>query len=175
MPKRCNSNTLVFLALNHRNDPWHVNHVFYTCIVRLSSKRVNYITRYHILGNGHWVTDINSERLFYLYHQKATDILRGLAYIIHVGVFDIIINLNIPFELISGGIGMVEWVRGWRIERIHHKPHNTAVPHPTMHHSEQKCAYFFSTWCIVGYGTGALWDFWDCSNTRRSSSQNYHI
>ena len=29
-----------------------------------------------------------------------------------------------------------------------------------MHHSEQKCAYFCSEWCIVGYGTGTLWDLW---------------
>ena len=29
-----------------------------------------------------------------------------------------------------------------------------------MHHSEQKCAHFCSEWCIVGYGTGALWDLW---------------
>ena len=27
-----------------------------------------------------------------------------------------------------------------------------------MHHSEQKCAYFCSEWCIVGYGTGTLQD-----------------
>ena len=38
-----------------------------------------------------------------------------------------------------------------------HKSHNTPVPYPTMHHSEQKCAHFCSEWCIVGYGTGALW------------------
>ena len=39
-----------------------------------------------------------------------------------------------------------------------HKSHNAPVPYPTMHHSEQKCAHFCSEWCIVGYGTGALWD-----------------
>ena len=42
-------------------------------------------------------------------------------------------------------------------------PHNLPVPYPTMHHSEQKCAHFCSEWCIVGYGTGALWDLWDWS------------
>ena len=41
-----------------------------------------------------------------------------------------------------------------------HKPCNAPVPNPTMHHSEQKCAHFCSEWCIVGYGTGALWDLW---------------
>ena len=41
-----------------------------------------------------------------------------------------------------------------------HKSHNAPVPYPTMHHSEQKCAHFCSEWCIVGYGTGALWDLW---------------
>ena len=34
------------------------------------------------------------------------------------------------------------------------------VPYPTMHNSEQKCVHFCSEWCIVGYGTGALWDSW---------------
>ena len=47
-----------------------------------------------------------------------------------------------------------------------HKSHNVPVPYPTMHHSEQKCAYFCSEWCIVGYQTGALWDLWDSSTTQ---------
>ena len=33
----------------------------------------------------------------------------------------------------------------------------------TMHHSEQKCTHFCSEWCIVEYGTGALWDLRDWS------------
>ena len=41
-----------------------------------------------------------------------------------------------------------------KIDKSHHAP----VPYPTMHHSEQKCAHFCSECCIVGYGTGALWD-----------------
>ena len=28
---------------------------------------------------------------------------------------------------------------------------------------EQKCVYFRSEWCIVGNGSGALWDLWDWS------------
>ena len=48
------------------------------------------------------------------------------------------------------------------IDQIH-KSHNAPVPYPTMHHSEQKCAHFCSEWCIVGYGTGALWDLKDWS------------
>ena len=44
-----------------------------------------------------------------------------------------------------------------------HKSHNAPVPYPTMQHSEQKCAHFCSEWCIVGYGTGALWHLWDWS------------
>ena len=42
------------------------------------------------------------------------------------------------------------------------------APYPTIHHSEQKCAHFCSEWCIVGYGTGALWALCDClfSSTR---------
>ena len=42
------------------------------------------------------------------------------------------------------------------------KSHNAPVPYPTMHHSEQKCAHFCYEWCIVGYETGALWDFLNC-------------
>ena len=44
-----------------------------------------------------------------------------------------------------------------------HISHNAPVPYPTMHYSEHKCAHFCSEWCIVGYGTGALWDMWDWS------------
>ena len=40
----------------------------------------------------------------------------------------------------------------------YHKSYNAPVPYPTMHHSEQKWAHFCSEWCIVGYGTDALWD-----------------
>ena len=43
------------------------------------------------------------------------------------------------------------------------KSHNALVLYPTMHHSEQKCAYFCSEWCIVGYETSALWNLWDWS------------
>ena len=43
------------------------------------------------------------------------------------------------------------------------KSHNAPVPYPTMQHSEQKCAHFCSECCIVGYETGALWDFWNWS------------
>ena len=41
-----------------------------------------------------------------------------------------------------------------------YKSYNAPVAYPTMHHSEQKCSHFCSEWCIVGYGTGALWDLW---------------
>ena len=41
-----------------------------------------------------------------------------------------------------------------------HKSTHASVPYPTLHHSEQKCTHFCSEWCIVGYGTGALWDLW---------------
>ena len=39
------------------------------------------------------------------------------------------------------------------------------LPNPTIHHSGQKCAYLCSEWCIVGCGTGALWD-WSIVCTR---------
>ena len=38
------------------------------------------------------------------------------------------------------------------------KFHNAPVPCPTLLHPEQKYAHFCSEGCIVGYGTGALWD-----------------
>ena len=44
-----------------------------------------------------------------------------------------------------------------------HRSHDALLPYPTTHHSEQKCAHLCSEWCIVGCGTGALWDLWDQS------------
>ena len=41
------------------------------------------------------------------------------------------------------------------------KSHNSPIPYVTMYHSEQRYAHFCSEWCIVVYGTGALWDLWD--------------
>ena len=46
---------------------------------------------------------------------------------------------------------------------IIHKSHNVPVLYHTMHNSEQKYAHFYSKWCIVGCGIGALWDLWGCS------------
>ena len=37
---------------------------------------------------------------------------------------------------------------------------NASAPHPTMLHSEQKCAHFCYECSIIGYGTGAFWDLW---------------
>ena len=48
-----------------------------------------------------------------------------------------------------------------------HNSHNAPVSCATIHHSEQKCAHFFSEWCIAGYGTSVLWDLWDWSIHRR--------
>ena len=44
-----------------------------------------------------------------------------------------------------------------------------------MHHSEQKCAHFCSEWCIVGYGTGALWDFWDWQKSFMSTLSSHAV
>ena len=41
-----------------------------------------------------------------------------------------------------------------------HKSHHAPVSYPANHHSEQKCAHFCPEWCVMGYGTGALWDLW---------------
>ena len=50
---------------------------------------------------------------------------------------------------------------GLKKKKLIHKPHSLSVPYHTMHYSEQKCAYLCSEWCIVGYGTDALWDLWN--------------
>ena len=50
-------------------------------------------------------------------------------------------------------LGTTHW---WCIEKKH-KSHNAPVPYPRMHHSEQKCAEFFSKCCVVGFVPGALW------------------
>ena len=55
------------------------------------------------------------------------------------------------------------WLHSVWVMGLIHKSHSAPVPYPTMHHSEQKCAHFCSDWCILGYGTGALWDLWDWS------------
>ena len=44
-----------------------------------------------------------------------------------------------------------------------HKSHNDLVPYPTIHHSEQTCAYFCAERCSVGYGMFALWYLCDQS------------
>ena len=47
----------------------------------------------------------------------------------------------------------------------HHESHNAPVPYPTIHHiwTEIGTFLFWTRWCIVGYGTDALWDFWGWS------------
>ena len=48
-----------------------------------------------------------------------------------------------------------------------HKPHNALDKYPTMYHFvTEMCTYVHisvTKWCIVGYGTGALWDL--CSRS----------
>ena len=65
--------------------------------------------------------------------------------------------------------GQGSWVYNPNLLKMHfvlvvidqsHKSHSAPGPCPTMYHSEQKCAHFCSEWCIVGYGTAALWDLW---------------
>ena len=46
-----------------------------------------------------------------------------------------------------------------------HKSRNATVQYPTMLHSEQKFAYFWSEWSIVGYRTCAFWDLHLCGTT----------
>ena len=50
------------------------------------------------------------------------------------------------------------------IDQIH-KSQNAPVSYPRRHHSEQKCAQFCSEWSILGYGTGAFWEYWNWSTT----------
>ena len=48
-----------------------------------------------------------------------------------------------------------------------HKSHHASDKYPTMHHFVSEmctCVHISVTkWCIVGYGTGALWDLWNGS------------
>ena len=46
-----------------------------------------------------------------------------------------------------------------------HISRNATVQYPTMLHSEQKIAYFWSEWSVVGYRTGAFWDLRLCGTT----------
>ena len=52
-----------------------------------------------------------------------------------------------------------------------YKFHNVSDIYPTMHHfvpeKLQTCAHFCNKWCVVGYGTGALWDLCDRSIVHR--------
>ena len=49
--------------------------------------------------------------------------------------------------------------KNWELKIIQSQKSDIApVPYPTVDHSEQKCAHFFSEWCIVGHWTGAVWD-----------------
>ena len=79
-------------------------------------------------------------------------------------------------HIFRNGLTILRWASHWFLCNwpiSHGNSHNAPVPHPTMHHSEQKCAHFCSEWCIVGYGTGALWDLWDCSTDRVIFSQGW--
>ena len=64
-------------------------------------------------------------------------------------------GINLPWTCNS-------WVRGSMHTQIPidliHISQNVPVHHPTMLHSEHKCAHLFSDWSIVVYGTGAFWD-----------------
>ena len=53
------------------------------------------------------------------------------------------------------------------IVHLLHQFHHAPVAYPAMHHFVTEmctCVHISVTkWCIVGYGTGALWDLWDGS------------
>ena len=62
---------------------------------------------------------------------------------------------------------------GWKVEMgIIHKSHYAPVPYRTMYHPQQKWAH--PEWCIVRYGTGALWDLWDWSIADDSIQWNFN-
>ena len=71
---------------------------------------------------------------------------------------------NVHISVLNGALWDMGQVHCRICEIVLLESHNAPVPHPTVHHSEQKCAHFCSEWCIVGYGTGALWDLWDCAH-----------
>ena len=70
-----------------------------------------------------------------------------------------------------GAVGYVEqwithsspmWCLCWVQIDPTHKPHSAPVSYPTMHHFvTEMCTHVHisvTKWCIVGYGTGVLWD-----------------
>ena len=106
---------------------------------------------------------------------KYLNICVSVIYIINVFVFNEIV-LSITFQEIlrqqyvtMHAMGHVQSVYGpaasiskKKIDQTHNLQ-NAPVPYLTMHHSKQKCAHFCSEWCIVVYGSHALWDLWDWS------------
>ena len=50
------------------------------------------------------------------------------------------------------------WLTYASIDLIH-KSQNAPVPYPMTLHLEQKCVHHCYGWSIVGYGTGAFWDW----------------
>ena len=56
-----------------------------------------------------------------------------------------------------------------------HKSHSASDKYPTMHHFvKQMCTHLHisvTKWCIVGYGTDALWDIWDWSIAKPHTCQ----
>ena len=88
-------------------------------------------------------------------------------------------NQSCPHKQIQAALGSFYKVSGKSTITLHQYPfwysqlQDIHLTNPTMHlshipqynHSEQKCAHFCSQWCIVGYGTGALWDLCNSSLT----------
>ena len=57
-----------------------------------------------------------------------------------------------------------------------HKSHNASDKYPTMHHFiTEMCTHLVTKWCIVGFGTGALWDLWGGSIPCKQSHSDARI
>ena len=61
----------------------------------------------------------------------------------------------------STSLAIVREIQRWPVNSLHIGPVTRKCFHLMM--SSWNCAHFCSEWCIVGYGTGALWDLLDWS------------
>ena len=69
----------------------------------------------------------------------------------HYHAYAAVLTVNEPI--------IVSLWRNWPISRI--PQYTCSTSHYAPFRTEMSTFLFSSEWCIVGYGTGALWDLWD--------------
>ena len=106
--------------------------------------------------NGHYIDNISND----VYVEMKFDIHspQDCFCAMHVGIYK-----HFPLPNVSNRHWIFIITLHCCIIDLIQKSQNAPVPYPRMLHSEQKCAHFCSEWSILGYGTGAFWDFWNWS------------